>query len=122
MRRLLVLAVLVVAVAAGVFAGDGARLGDTPRAYTLTEANNAGLISADDLAGNGCVPAGYDAITCTPTDFPWCPEHPSGNPGLLTRAMLDGELVKVSNTTECAANPADVRVLIGANVGGPPRR
>jgi len=58
MRRLLVLAVLVVAVAAGVFAGDGARLGDTPRAYTLTEANNAGLISADDLAGNGCVPAG----------------------------------------------------------------
>jgi hypothetical protein len=102
--------------------GDAARLGDTHRAYTLTEAYNAGLITADDLASNGCAPAGYDAITCAPNDLPWCPEHPPGNPGLLTRAMLDGVLVKVSDSTECQVNPADLMVLIGVHLGGPPQR
>src|SRR6266849_10037264 len=111
MGRLLSLAVLSVAVAVGVFAASASNAAHGE--YTLAQAYYAGIITADDLAAQGCVPVVFGGITCAPTDLPWCPEHPPGNPGRFTRAMLDGKLAKVSDTRECQVSPYDLGIITG---------
>ena len=127
MGRLISLAVLSVAVVVvGVFAAGA---GNAARSqYTLAQAYYAGIITRDDLAGYGCSPAGFDAITCVPTDIPWCPEHPTNLPRfdrrVFTPLVLWGRLPKrllalPLPPTECEVSPYDLGIITGVHIVGP---
>jgi hypothetical protein len=111
--------VVLVAVAAGGFAGVtvGAVRGHGD--YTLAAAYDAGIITRADLAGFGCVPAVFGGITCQPTDTPWCSEHPPPNPDLLGRVMFDGRLAKRLEAEECSVSPYDLGIISGFRSVGP---
>ena len=116
MARLLPLAVLSVVVA-GVLAGVVARSahGD----YTLAAAYGAGIISRDYLAGFGCTPAVFGGIACSPTDAPWCQDHPPPNPDLLGQIMFDGRLARKFEPRECQVSPYELGIITGVRIVGP---